>query len=110
KILAGAKDVRRALKQRHRLELVPIDRASERDAGVPADKLCAEIFDRVGVGRLDLRRVERLEIPPAEVEREQQAAFDALGVKINEPFVAALRIIPGLPARAVLPEVMPHRA
>src|ERR1035437_7148485 len=54
--------------------------------------------------------MKRLNPPPAQVQRQQQPAVDALRVKLDEAFVAALRIVPRLPASAVLPEVVPHRA
>ena len=58
------------------LESVAVDGPGEREAGIPADEPGAEMFDDVGVGGLDLGRIERLEIPPTEVQRQQEAAVN----------------------------------
>ncbi len=44
------------------------------------------------------------------MQRQEQPAVDLRRVEINKTLMAALRVVPGLPARAVLPELVPHGA
>ena len=93
-VLTGSQDVHRPAEQRRLAQRLAVNAGGEGDAGVPADEPGAEILDHVRVGGLDLRRVEGLEAPPAQVQRQEQAAVDSRRVKINEPFMAALRDSP----------------
>jgi len=110
KRLAGPQNVHRPAEERRGAESLTVYAGGQRNAGIPPDEPGAEGFNHVRVGRLDLRRVEGLETPPAQVQRQQQPAVDGRRVQVNKPRMAPPRIVPRLPAGAVLPEVVPHIA
>src|SRR3990172_11117915 len=109
-LLTCAEHIHRSPKKRNLIKAVAVYRACERNARIPSDELGAEKFDHIGVGWLNLRRIEVLEVPPAEMQGQQQPPVHGGRVYVNKALVSPLRIVPGLPAGAILPEMVPHRA
>ena len=68
------------------LEALAVHGAGQRQSGVEADELTPEEFDQIGVGGVHLRRGVTLEVPPAQMHRQEQPGIDRIGVEVDDLF------------------------